>query len=114
MTNAFLHQLKVGLKPTDQLDICLSGAYARADKLNGLNKTQTDFGPLVGLQNLSGYVSKDYGTEIDLTGTYKINNNLSYMVGFGYLFTGDYFKANNASAEVENDYMFINKLTFTF
>lgn len=114
MTNAFFHQLKVGLRPTDQLDICLSGAYARADKLNGLNKTQTDFGSLIGLQNLSGYVSKDYGTEIDLTGTYKINDNLSYMVGFGYLFTGDYFKANNANAEVENDYMFINKLTLTF
>jgi len=31
--------------------------------------------------------------EIDLTGTYKITNNLSYMLGAQvYLFTGDYFK----------------------
>jgi hypothetical protein len=114
MTNAFFHQLKIGLRPTDQLDICLSGSYARADRLNGLNATQTAFGPLIGLQDLSGYSSKDYGTEIDLTGTYKINDNLTYMAGFGYLFTGDYFKANNANADVANDYMFINKLTLTF
>jgi len=114
MTNAFFHQVKLGLKPTEQLDICLSGAIARADRLNGLSATQSAFGSFIGLQNLSGYVSKDYGTEIDLIGTYKINNNLSYMAGFAYLFTGDYFKAGNAGAQVENDYMFINKLTLTF
>ena len=38
------------------------------------------------------YPNGSYGTEIDLTGTYKITDNLSYMLGVGYLFTGDYFK----------------------
>ena len=36
----------------------------------------------------------NYGWEIDLTGTYKITNNLSYMLGAGYLFTGDIFKGD--------------------
>jgi len=40
------------------------------------------------------YSNGTYGTEIDVTGTYKITNNLSYMLGFGYLFTGDYYQAN--------------------
>jgi hypothetical protein len=114
MTNAFFHQVKAGLKPTDKLDICVSGAFARADKLNGLSATQSVLGGLIGLQNLSGYVSKNYGTEIDITGTYKITNNLSYMLCFGYLFTGDYFKGSDPTASISNDYIVTNKLTLTF
>ncbi len=37
-------------------------------------------------------MSRDYGYEVDLTATYKITNNLSYMLGAGYLFTGEYYK----------------------
>ena len=59
-------------------------------------------------------VSNAYGTEIDLIGTYKISNNLSYMLGFGYLFTGDYFKGFDPTTEVSDNYMLINKLTLTF
>jgi hypothetical protein len=59
-------------------------------------------------------VSNAYGTEIDLVGTYKISNNLSYMLGFGYLFTGDYFKGFDPTIEVSDNYMLINKLTLTF
>jgi hypothetical protein len=62
-----------------------------------------------------------YGTEIDLTATYKITNNLSYMLGAGYLFTGDYYKGYEAAYsayglndETVDDYMLINKLTFNF
>jgi hypothetical protein len=62
----------------------------------------------------AGFVGGTYGTEVDLTGTYKITNNLSYMLGVAYLFTGDYFKGTSATGEVGNDYMLINKLTLTF
>ena len=48
-----------------------------------------------------------------MTGTYKITNNLSYMLGAAYLFTGDYFKGTG-SGEVNDDYMLINKLTLAF
>ena len=61
-----------------------------------------------------GYVSDVYGTEVDLTATYKIYDNLSYMVGFGYLFTGDYFKGQTATAQLSNDYIVMHRLTLTF
>lgn len=99
MTNAFFYQVRGGVKPTDTLDIGASVTMAQADQLNGA---------------LAGYVSKDYGYEIDVTGTYKITNNLSYMLGFGYLFTGDYFKGTSSSNKVNNDFLVTNKLTLTF
>ncbi|PKN96817.1 MAG: hypothetical protein CVU43_18785 [Chloroflexi bacterium HGW-Chloroflexi-5] len=96
MSNAWFYQVKGGVKPTDKLDIMASASYATADKV------------------VAGWVSKDYGYEIDVVGTYKITNNLSYMLGLGYLITGDYFKGTNNAAKVANDYLVINKLTFTF
>jgi len=96
MYNAWFYQGKVGVKPIEELDIMASLTYATADTIP------------------TGYVSKNYGYEVDVTGTYKITNNLSYMLGVGYLFTGDYFKGTNSSASVANDFLVINKLTLTF
>jgi len=96
MANAILYQGRVGVKPTEKLDVMASLSFAQADKIPNL------------------YVSKDYGWEIDVTGTYKITNNLSYMLGVGYLLTGDYFKGTNSANQVANDYLVINKLTLTF
>ena len=59
-------------------------------------------------------VSNDYGYELDLTATYKIFDNLTYMVGAGYFWTGDYFKGTNSDNKVGNDYVLLNKLTLTF
>jgi hypothetical protein len=61
----------------------------------------------------AGYAEKDYGVELDLTATYKITNNLSYMLGVGYLFTGDYYKAGGTT-DVEDNFIVLNKLTLTF
>jgi hypothetical protein len=120
LTNAFLYQLRAGVRPTDKLDIGASVTFAQRDKR------------LVGTDQFgySRYIdgSRDLGWEIDVTGTYKITNNLSYMLGLGYLITGDAFKNNNASAtlggtqdqilgqnnSISNDYLVINKLTLTF
>jgi hypothetical protein len=101
MSNAWFFQGRVGVKPTPQWDVMLSVSYAMVDK----KPTYINGGT--------------YGTEVDLTGTYKITNNLSYMLGAGYLFTGDYFKgyndfANWGDAKVQDDYILINKLTLTF
>jgi hypothetical protein len=100
MYNAWFLQGRAGIRPTDKLDIVASISYAWAD-----SKT-LPVGP--------DAVSATYGTEIDLTGTYKITNNLTYMLGAAYLFTGDYFKGSDSSADVRDDYMFINKLTLNF
>jgi hypothetical protein len=98
MSNAWFFQGRIGAKPTPQWDAMLSVSYATADK------------------KPAGYTGGTYGTEVDLTGTYKITNNLSYMLGVGYLFTGDYFKGKDtgSSNKVNDDYLLMNKLTLTF
>jgi len=95
MSNAWFFQVRGGLRPVDKFDIMASVAYARADKPNTV-------------------LDRDYGFEVDLTGTYKITNNLSYMLGMGYLFTGDYYKGINGANSVDNNFLVINKLTLTF
>ncbi|MCE5211544.1 MAG: hypothetical protein LLG40_08320 [Deltaproteobacteria bacterium] len=95
MTNAIFVQGRVGVKPVPELKAMLSVSYATAD------------------EKPVGY-DGNYGWEVDLTGTYKITNNLSYMLGIGYLFTGDYFKGDNIGVDVNNDYIVMNKLTLTF
>jgi len=114
MTNAFFYQVKAGVRPTDKLDICASVAFAQADTLNGLGTTQSALGGLIGLTSQAGYVSKDYGYEIDVVGIYKITSNLTYMLGVGYLITGDYFKGSDPTNHISNDYIVTNKVTLTF
>jgi hypothetical protein len=97
ITNAQVAQVFVGVKPMPKLDIKASYAIAQADK-NGV----------------VGQISKNYGSELDLTATYKIYDNLSYMVGFAYLWAGDYFKGSSATTAVDNDYLVTHKLTLTF
>jgi len=96
MANAFLYQGRVGVRPIEKLDIMASITYANADK------------------KPANYVSDKYGYEFDITVTYKITNNLAYMLGVGYLSTGDYFKGTSASNTVQDDYTVINKLMLTF
>jgi hypothetical protein len=98
MTNAWFFQGRFGVKPTPKLDALLSLSYASADK-----RPDPDFH------------GKDYGFEVDLTGTYKITNNLSYMLGAGYLFTGDYYKGDgNNTPKVQDNFIVLNKLTLSF
>jgi hypothetical protein len=104
MSNAWFFQGRVGVNPTPQWDILLSLSYAQADKSPLSNGSKT-------------FTGKTYGTEIDLTATYKITNNLSYMLGAGYLFAGDYFKGCDDPKnqfKINDDFILINKLTLTF
>jgi hypothetical protein len=108
MSNAWFFQGRVGVKPTPQWDVMLSVSHAFVDKK-----------PNMPAQAKKPYKNGTYGTEIDLISTYKITNNLSYMIGIGYLFTGDYFKGaehppEHSPFEVQNDIIAINKLTLTF
>ncbi len=97
MQNAWFGQLFGGVKPIDKLDIKASVSYATADK-----------------KPTAAWQYNDYGYELDLTATYKITNNLSYMLGGGYLFTGKYFKGTNDSNELRDNFLVLNKLTLTF
>ena len=75
-----------------------SVSYAKADK------TPADV-----------WQGRSYGWEIDLTATYKITNNLSYMLGGGYWIVGDYFYGTTSNnRDLNNNFMIINKLTLIF
>ena len=98
MTNAYFFQVKGGVRPVDKLDVNLSVSYANAT-----------------VKPSNAWLYNDYGWEIDATATYKITNNLSYMLGAGYLFTGNYFKgSSDTNTDLQNDYLILNKLTLTF
>ena len=102
MANAYFYQVRGGVRPIDKIDIMASVSYAHAV-----------------VKPTDAWAYNSYGWEVDLTGTYKITNNLSYMLGMGYLFTGDYFKGERDAetgflGEVQNDFLVINKLTLTF
>jgi hypothetical protein len=58
--------------------------------------------------------SDKYGTELDITGSYKIYDNLTYMVGFGYLWVGDYFKGYDVNAKTRDNYLLTHRLTLNF
>jgi hypothetical protein len=95
------YQLFAGVKPIPKLDVKASVTYARLNQ-NPTGKYLED---------------KDLGYEADITATYKIYDNLSYMIGFGYLWSGDAFKGdkhNSNQVKVENDYLLTHKLTLTF
>ncbi|MFO7568251.1 MAG: hypothetical protein R6W75_00505 [Smithellaceae bacterium] len=96
MANAWFFQGRAGVKPVANLDVMASVSYAHADK------------------KPAGIINNDYGYEVDLTATYKITQNLSYMVGCGYLFAGKYYKGASDSNELTNDFLVINRLTLTF
>ncbi len=90
-------QIFAGIKPIPKLDIKASFTMASMDK------------DVVG-----GQVSRDIGNELDISATYKIYDNLSYMIGFAYLWAGDAFKGSNSGASIDNDYLLTHKLTLAF
>jgi len=104
--NAFFYQVYGGYK-WDKFDFFASLAYAKADEAWG-----GTYGAYYELED------DDYGYEFDVTATYSITNNLKYMVGAGYLWTGDYFrgqpKHGTAEYDVDDVYLITNKLTLSF
>ncbi|MFA4917034.1 MAG: hypothetical protein WC560_10235 [Syntrophales bacterium] len=96
MDNVLFAQLYAGLNLNPKTKLKASLAYAKADKK-----------PL-------GFVDVEYGTELDITASYKIYNNLEYMIGAAYLWAGDYFKGTNPNYHIDDNYLLMHKLTLTF
>ncbi|MBN2282490.1 MAG: hypothetical protein JXO48_01230 [Deltaproteobacteria bacterium] len=95
MTNASLYQLFFGTSPFDELTLTASYTFARVNEKKGR-------------------LNADYGQEIDVTATYKLYDNLDYMIGFGYLMAGEPTKDAGISNEGNDDYLLLNKLTVNF
>ena len=98
--NSIIYNAFVGFNPTPKLNVEANLIYATVDKTQLSATTEA--------------VSKNLGTEIDITATYKIYDNLTYMVGAGYLWAGDYWKGANSAAQVDNNYLLMNQLTLSF
>jgi hypothetical protein len=98
--NNLIYSAFVGFDPTPKLNVEANLIYATVDKRQLSATTEA--------------VSGNLGTEFDLKATYKIYDNLSYMVGAGYLWAGDYWKGANSAAQVENNYLLMNQLTLSF
>jgi len=96
VNNVNMYQVFAGFRPMPEVHIFGSFTLAKADER-----------PL-------NYIDKDYGKELDITASYKIFDNLEYMVGFGYLWAGDYFKGTSKTAEVDNNYLLMHQLTLSF
>jgi len=101
----FLYNVFAGFNPTPKLNIEAAVSVASYDSKKYWNAART---------SQTEIVSKKIGTEVDITATYKIFDNLTYMVGAGYIFTGDAWKGTDAAREVGNNYMLLNKLTLSF
>jgi len=105
--NAYLFLGYIGYRPTPDWDLKVSWLYAKADEKPTLDgKHSSTINPK--------FVDDEYGHEVDIMATYKITNNLTYMMGAGYLWTGDYFKGIDRNAKVDDDYMLTHKLSLTF
>jgi len=108
--NTVIYNAFVGVNPTPKLNVELALTYATVDK-KALARTAAGVVLEAGSDKL--------GTEVDIKATYKIYDNLSYMIGAGYLWAGDYFKSSVAGGvvverQIENDYILLNQLTLAF
>ena len=56
----------------------------------------------------------DSSWEANLGVIYKLFNNFSYEMHFGFMDTGDIFKKSNAYSDVESIVMISNQLTMSF
>jgi hypothetical protein len=86
----------VGWKVNPQLEIVAQYAWLKAD------------------EKPAGFLDDEYGKEFDIYANYKLYNNLTYTVGFGYFWTGDYFKGTVATTNVDDTFLLMNALNFAF
>jgi len=93
--NVWIYQGYVGLNPIPKLALKASFTHMKMD----VTKTVPN---------------DDLGNELDVTAAYKIYPNLEYMIGFGYLWTGDYFKGAGGTGRVDDNYLLMHQLALTF
>jgi hypothetical protein len=103
-TNEWMLKPFVGWNVMPNLEIVAQYAYLKAVQKPRVN----------GLSTGTQFVGDTYGQEFDLYANYRIFNNLTYTIGFGYFWTGDYFKGTDSNINVGDNYLFMNALNLTF
>lgn len=89
-----LYQVYGGYSPSNKIDMMARLNYAETGKAR------------------AGY-GKSYGAELDILGSYKISDNLTYNIGAAYILSGSSFK-DNTSAETSNAYHLLHWLNLNF
>jgi hypothetical protein len=116
--NVWFYQAYAGVNPTAKTNITARVSYATADKKPksaiGSAGSATDALGNTIVGGIREYGSDKYGWEVDLTASYKIFDNLTYMVGGGYLFVGDYWKGFDDTTKLKDNYLLTHRLTLNF
>jgi len=102
--DSIIYTAFAGFNPTPKLNLQAQLIYVELDKLPAATAVRQND-------------SKKVGTEFDVTASYKLYDNLTYMVGAAYLWTGDAFKgfgANSVDNKVSNDYFLMNRIALSF
>ena len=102
--NLMMFKPFVGWKVNPQLEVVAQYAWLKANEKPRVG----------GVPGGAQFVSDDYGHEFDIYANYKLYNNLTYTVGFGYFWTGDYFKGANSAASLDDSFLIMNSLNFSF
>ena len=86
LSNCYFFKLSATAEPIEKLEVTTAFGYiwAALDRLNS-----------AGTAYIKG--ADDIGFEWDVTASYKITDNLHYHLEFGYLQTGDYYDAYDAT-----------------
>jgi hypothetical protein len=95
-------------------DNCLLGKIYAGWNVTPKLRLEAGYGMAKADQTPAGFVNDDYGSELDIIATYRIYDNLTYMIGFGYWWVGDYFKGASSANVIDDDYLLTHKLTLTF
>lgn len=95
--NMKLYQIYAGFSPTPKIDLTASYTMIKAFE----KPTTTS-------------ISDDFGKEFDFQVAYKIFDKLSYMIDFGYVWTGDWFKGQNANEKIDDAYVLRNMIKLEF
>ncbi len=96
MDNIFLYQIYGGFAPTKKLSLDARVSFMKQ------------------AEEIYPGVDKSLGTELDVRAVYKIYDNLTYNLGFAYLWTGDYFKGDDPANKIENIYHIAHWINLTF
>jgi len=112
-TGAFVNNVPATAAGGNEMNLIMFKPYA-GWKVNPQLEIVAQFAWLKADEKPDGFQDDDYGREFDIYANYKIYNNLTYTVGFGYFWTGDYFKGINPNANVDDTFLVMNALNFAF
>jgi hypothetical protein len=108
--NFTLYQVFAGFKPIQKLEFFASYSIMSLNQKTTTGSTIDADGRL----SSKTYVDDKIGSEFDITATYKIYDNLTYMIGWGYLWAGDAWKGTSTSNLISNDWLLMHRLTLNF